>query len=303
MSVLIVGCGYLGRRVASILVGRGEPVFGTTRTAEKAGELAALGVRPIVADALDPATLGALPAVHRVVYCVGYDRNSGAAKRAVYVDGARNILRNLPAGADRLVYVGSTSVYGQTEGEWIDEDSPTEPRTEAGRICLDAEKAATDWGRAAGVGVVVLRCAGLYGPGRLVRRALIERGEPIPGDPEKFLNLIHVDDAARAVVAALDAPAPGPLYLIGDDRPSPRREYYRIAAQSLGAPPPRFFAPAPGSPEAARDLSSRRVRNHRMKAELGVRLTHPDAAAGVPAALGGAAGGNALPDQPSAGSM
>jgi len=294
MSVLIVGCGYLGRRVASILVDRGEQVFGTTRTAEKGGELAALGVRPIVADALDLATLGALPAVSRVVHCVGYDRKSAAAKRAVYVDGARHVLSRLPAGPDRLVYVSSTSVYGQTGGEWIDESSPAEPRTEAGRICLDAEKVATDWGREAGVGVVVLRCAGLYGPGRIVRRSLIERGEAIPGEPEKFLNLIHIDDAARAVVAALDAPAPGPLYLACDDRPVTRREYYQIAADCLNAPPPRFFTPEPGSPEAARDLASRRVSNRRMKDELGVRLMYPDAAAGVPAALG---------DQPSAGSM
>lgn len=297
MSVLIVGCGYLGRRVASILVGRGERVFGTTRTAEKGRELSSIGVEPIVADSLDPTTLGALPAVSRVVHCVGYDRRSGAEKRAVYVDGARNVLRRLPPGPERLVYVSSTSVYGQTDGEWVDETSPTEPRTEAGRICLDAENEATTWGREAGVGVVVLRCAGLYGPGRIVRRTLIERGEPIPGDPEKFLNLIHIDDAARAVVSALDAHSPGPLYLACDDRPVARREYYQIAAACLGAPAPKFFKPDPGSPEAARDLSSRRVSNRRMKAELGVRLARPDAAAGVPAAL--AAGD----DQPSAGSM
>jgi len=286
MSVLIVGCGYLGRRVASILVKRGERVFGTTRTAEKGAELAAIGVEPIVADSLDVSTLGALPAVSRVVHCVGYDRKSGAEKRAVYVDGARNVLRRLPAGLDRLVYVSSTSVYGQTGGEWIDEASPTEPRTEAGRICLDAENEAVAWGLDADVGVVVLRCAGLYGPGRIVRRTLIERGEPIPGDPEKFLNLIHIDDAARAVVAALDAPEPGPLYLVSDDRPATRREYYQIAADSLNAPTPRFFKPAPGSPEAARDLANRRVLNWRMKGELGVRLVYPDAATGVPAALG-----------------
>lgn len=287
MSVLIVGCGYLGRRVASILVGRGDRVFGTSRTSEKGGELAALGVDPVVVDSLNLATLGELPVVSKVVHCVGYDRKSGVDKRAVYVDGARNVLQRLPAGADRLIYVSSTSVYGQTDGDWIDEDAPTEPKTEAGRICLDAEAVATAWERESGVGVVILRCSGLYGPGRIVRRTLIERGEPIPGDPEKFLNLIHIDDAARAVVAALDAPAPGSLYLASDDRPVARREYYQIAADCLKAPAPRFFKPAPGSPEAARDLASRRVSNRRMKDELGVRLEYPDVSTGVPAALGG----------------
>jgi nucleoside-diphosphate-sugar epimerase len=285
MSTLIVGCGYLGRRVAAQLVGRGEEVFGTCRSAAAAVELATIGVKPVQADVLDVESLRALPAADRVVYCVGYDRSAGADKRAVYVDGLRNALDRLATAPDRLVYVSSTSVYGRDDGGWIDEESPTEPRTEAGRICLDAEHAATAWGRDANVEVVVLRCSGLYGPGRIVRRSMIENGEPIPGDPDKYLNLIHIDDAAQAVVAALDASAPSGLYLVSDDRPVVRRAYYTLVADCLNGAPPRFVPPAPGSPEAARDAASRRVANHKMKAELGVKLAYPDATSGVPAAL------------------
>nr|WP_303652688.1 NAD-dependent epimerase/dehydratase family protein [Paludisphaera mucosa] len=285
--MLVVGCGYLGRRVASEWVGRGEAVFGMTRSAEGAASLAALGVRPVRADVLDAASLAGLPAVDRVLYAVGYDRGAGPSKRSVYVDGLRNVLEHLPAGVARLVYVGSTSVYGDDDGGWVDEDSPAEPITESGRICLDAERVLTAWARESGVSTVILRCSGLYGPGRIIRRTLIERGEPIPGDPERTLSLIHVDDAARAATAALDAASPGRLYLASDDRPVPRREYYRVVAAHLNAPPPAFIPPAPGSPEAARDVVDRKISNRRLRAELGVVLQYPDVTVGVPAALDG----------------
>jgi len=287
VTTLIIGCGYLGRPVAKRLLERAEPVFGTCRSAAAAEVLAKLGVKPVLAEVLDVESLPSLPEADRVVYCVGYDRSAGADKRAVYVEGLRNALGRLATAPSRLVYVSSTSVYGGDDGGWVDEESPAEPRTEAGRICLDAERVATDWGRASGVSTVVLRCSGLYGPGRIVRRAMIENGEPIPGDPDKFLNLIHIDDAAQAVVSTLEAPSPSSLYLVSDDRPVRRREYYALAADVLNAPTPQFVPPTAGSPEAARDAASRRVANRRMKAELGVKLAYPDATIGLAAVLQG----------------
>ena len=104
--------------------------------------------------------------------------------------------------------------------------------------------------------VVVLRFAGLYGPGRVVRRKLVELGDPIPGDPDKLLNLIHIDDAASAAVAALSIPAPDPIYLVSDDRPVTRREYYSLIAKLLDAPPPRFV---PRKPAAWLTVETRRA--------------------------------------------
>lgn len=283
MRLLVVGCGYLGERVAREYVRRGDDVFAMTRSAARAPDLEAIGVRPVIGDVLGPEL--ELPAVDRVLYAVGFDRNAGPSKRSVYVDGLRNVLDRLPTGVARVVYIGSTSVYGNDDGGWVDESTPAEPITEAGRICLDAERVLTAWSDRSGVSTVVLRCSGLYGPGRIIRRDLIAKGEPIPGDPDRHLSLIHVDDAARAAAVALDAAAPGPLYLASDDRPVPRREYYRVVAAALDAPPPSFIPPAPGSPEAARDVVDRKVCNSRMKAELGVSLRYPDIETGVPAAL------------------
>ncbi len=140
MSTLIVGCGYVGERVGQVFVRRGESVFGTVRSGSRAAALARLGIKPVVADVLRSESLESLPAVDRVLYCVGFDRSSGADMRTLYVDGLRNLLRALPRPTTRLVYASSTSVYGQSRGEWVDEDSPTEPIQESGRICLEAEQ-------------------------------------------------------------------------------------------------------------------------------------------------------------------
>jgi nucleoside-diphosphate-sugar epimerase len=280
VATLIVGCGYLGRRVGRLLSGRVERVFGTTRSAARASELAAWGVEPVVADVLDPDSLRRLPEAERVLYCVGFDRSASVPLRAVAVDGLTNVLNALSATTARLTYVSSTGVYGQTDGSWIDEASPASPRSESGRASLEAEATALRWGVETGRAVSVVRFSGLYGPGRVIRRALLERGEPIPGDPDHFLNLIHIDDAAVAAVAVLGRGAPGRIYLASDDRPVTRRDYYTLAARRLGAPAPRF---EPSGTE--RGESNKRVANHRIKQELGLRLAYPDVTSGLAAAL------------------
>ena len=248
-------------------------------------EIAGLGIEPVIADVLTPDCWSRLPQVDRVFYCVGFDRAAGTTMRSVYVDGLRNVLKHLPSSVQRVVYASSTGVYAQTEGEWVDEDSPTYPLHDSGQVCLEAEGHIRAWCEPRSVSSVVLRFAGLYGPGRIVRRSILEQGEPIPGDPDKFLNMIHIDDAAQVSKAALEADDPGPIYVVGDDRPVKRREYYSVAAQALGAPEPRFASPRPGSPEAFRDATNKRVANHRMKRELGITLIFPDITTGLPAAL------------------
>jgi nucleoside-diphosphate-sugar epimerase len=288
VTTLIIGCGYLGQRVGSLLGRSGELVYGSVRSLERAAVIAGLGIKPVVADILEPGSLRDFPVTDRVFYCVGFDRSAAAAMRTVYVDGLLNVLDQLWPSVSRFVYASSTGVYGQTNGEWVDEASPTHPHHESGRLSLEAEELVRDWAESPGrsAAAVVLRFAGLYGPNRIVRRALLERGGNIPGDPEKFLNLIHVDDAARAAVAALMTDAPEPLYVICDDRPVTRREYYSVVARIVGAPEPRFEPPRAESPEAVRDATNKRIANHRMKNALGVTLEYPDITTGLAGAIG-----------------
>src|SRR6516162_5441181 len=121
MSTLIIGCGYLGARLAARLVGDGGRVYGTVRSPRRAEEIAQLGIEPVIADVLRPETLDRLPAADRVFYAVGFDHSAGAAMREVYVQGLQNVLDRLPSSVRRLVYARSTGVYGQAGGESVDE--------------------------------------------------------------------------------------------------------------------------------------------------------------------------------------
>jgi nucleoside-diphosphate-sugar epimerase len=287
VTTLIVGCGYLGQRLGSLLVERGERVLGTVRSESHAAEIASIGIEPLIADVLKPTSLKHLPAAEHVFYCVGYDRSAGAPLRLVYVDGLQNVLDHLPTSVTRLVYASSTGVFGQTEGEWVDEESAASPQHESGRACLEAERRALEWAAAQTppAVAVVLRFAGLYGPGRLVRRPLVEHGEPIPGDPSKFLNLIHIDDAAQAAAVALTTARPHRVYVVSDDRPVTREEYYSRMASILGAPTPRYAPAELASSESARDATNKRVCNRRMKLGLVPNLQYPDITTGLVAAL------------------
>lgn len=267
MSTLIFGCGYLGQRVAKLWQRQGRRVHALTRQATNLPE----GVEPMVGDVLDPASLRALPQVDTVLYAVGFDRASGAAMRAVYVDGLANVLAHLPTPR-RFIYVSSSSVYGQTDGGWVDETSATEPNEDAGRIVLDAEATL----RSRLPGAIVLRFAGIYGPGRLLRRQTVEKGEPIVGDADKWLNLIHVDDGANVVLAAEEHAEPGQTYNVCDDHPVRRRYFYAALARLLGAPAPTFALPPADQPTPPHEKGNRRINNRRMKTRLGVALCYPD---------------------------
>ncbi|MBI2806393.1 MAG: SDR family oxidoreductase [Planctomycetes bacterium] len=266
-TLLILGCGYLGRRVAARWRERGDRVFAATRNATHLPP----DVEPIVCDVLDVNSLRILPRVDTVVYAIGFDRSSGANMRAVYVNGLANVLSHLPAPG-RFIYVSSSSVYGQTEGEWVDETSPAAPVEESGRIVLDAEAVLRDRLPSA----LVLRFAGIYGPGRLLRRQAIEKGEPIVGDADKWLNLIQVDDGAEAILAAECQGVAGLTYNICDDHPVRRRWFYSALAHLLKAPAPRFLPPPADQPAPPHEKGNRRINNWRMKKELRVALRYPD---------------------------
>ena len=139
MDKLVIGCGYLGRRVAALWRARGHTVFATTRSPDRAEQMRRLGYRPIICNVLDPASLCDLPKVASVFYGVGFDRGTGHSMREIYLTGLANVLAVLPEPG-RFLSISSTSVYGQTEGEIVDESAATEPMEESGRIVLAAER-------------------------------------------------------------------------------------------------------------------------------------------------------------------
>jgi nucleoside-diphosphate-sugar epimerase len=274
---LIVGCGYLGRRVAARWLAAGRRVAALTR--RNADALRSLGVEPVAGDVLDPASLR-LPEAATVLYAVGMDRSQGRSMREVYVGGLGHVLDTLPGGG-RFVYVSSTGVYGQTDGTWVDEASETSPLEESGRVVLEAEHLL----RARRPDAVVLRFAGIYGPDRLLRKQALLNGEPLVGDADKWLNLVHVADGADAVLAAEAHGAPGGTYNVADDEPVSRRDFYTLLARLLNGPPARF---EPG-PTPARPEPNRRVSNRTARERLDWAPAFTNYRSGLPVAVAGSA--------------
>ena len=270
MKRLIFGCGYLGRRVADVWCRAGDTVHVVTRSQTHSKCFAKAGFFPIVADILLPDSLTDLPEVDTVLFAVGYDRKSQASIREVYVDGLRNVLEALPDHAFQILYISSTGVYAEKEGGWVDEDSPTDPGRDATQACLDAEQTLQTHPR--NFNFKILRCAGIYGPDRLPRRDAILAGDPLPLPPSGYLNLIHVDDASQAVEAAAVKGTEG-IYSIADGSPTLRGDYLNELARLLNAPPPKFASAMENT--VGRSATSKRVRNDRMRNELGVRLRYP----------------------------
>ena len=282
MRALIIGCGYLGLRVAQSWVEADHEVSALTRSTENAGTLRDADIQPIVGDVLDRDSLKELPAADTLLYAVGYDRSSSQSKNDVYVNGLKNVLDVMAGRVGRVIYVSSVSVYGQTDGSWVDEDSPCNPSTDSGQICLEAERALQT--RVADgkmpADTTILRLAGIYGPGRLIGRLdRLRSGEPVGGRPDAWLNLIHVVDAARCVVACGNGQATRPLYLIADDKPVLRGEFYAELARHVGAPEPSFD---PHSPTGQRSSGlGKRCLNSRMHGDLVDELICPDFSTGL----------------------
>jgi nucleoside-diphosphate-sugar epimerase len=285
MTRLIVGCGYLGQRVARRWLAASERVLAVTRSPERAESLRSQGLEPLVADVTRPETLGRLPEAQTVLYAVGHDPRSGLSRHEVYAQGLRNVLDALPGSTGRIVFTSSTGIYGDAHGDWVDEDSPCQPNRESGRAMLAGEEVLRS--HPLGSRGIVLRLAGLYGPGRITRLGDLLAGRPITASATGYVNLIHVDDAAEVVLAAA-ALAPVPrTYVVSDGQPVTRQEFYDYLATLLGRDRPSFVDPTPEARAASRSSGEKRLRNRRMLDELGVKLTYPSYREGLAAVMHG----------------
>jgi nucleoside-diphosphate-sugar epimerase len=281
MAKLIFGCGYLGMRVAALWRAAGDEVYAVTRSSERAATFAASGITPIVGDLTTDAELPIPQGVRTVLFAVGYDRGGGQPIHDVYVGGLRHVLSGLPESVEKVIYVSSTGVYGQVTGNEVDEDSPCKPTREGGRACLAAEELlrSTRFAEKA----IILRLAGIYGPGRIPRAADLVAGKPIEAPAAGWLNLIHVDDAARIVELAASRLQPPKLYVVSDGQAVVRGDYYRELARLLGAPEPRFIEPPANSPAAQRAASDKRINPGRLFADLQPTLLYPSYREGLAA--------------------
>lgn len=276
-SLLIVGFGFLGRRVASQARGLGYDVAATSRRDDRRAEIEAAGCRFVRFDLNSPTDR--LPSFDAWVWCPAFDRSAGVPVDGAVVGGLVRALESAESPPRHVVFTGTTSVYGQSSGEWVDERTPCDPRTESGKAHVEAENRLLAWATEQGRIATILRLSGLYGPERLIRRQAIAAGDPIACRPDTWLNLLHGDDAATACLQALNASRSG-IYCISDDRPVLRREYYETLARLMNAPEPRFTEPREGD-----DTGDKRVSNRKAREELGWSPLYSDISKGLAASI------------------
>lgn len=280
-TLLSLGHGYSARALARRLVPQGWRIHATTRSAEKAEALKAEGVIPHVFPGEDlSAALG--EATHLLVSAGPDEAGDPMLRELGDAIAAR-------AGAlDWAGYLSTTGVYGDHTGGWVDEATPLTPSTRRGRWRVAAE---AEWQAIPGLPLHIFRLAGIYGPGRgpfsKVRSGKARRIVK----PGQVFSRIHVEDIAQVLEASIRRPNPGAVYNLCDDDPAPPQDVIAHAAELLGLPlpPEEDFAEAEMTPMARSFYAeSKRVRNDRIKDELGVRLFYPTYREGLAALLDGA---------------
>ncbi|BEP44377.1 NAD-dependent epimerase/dehydratase family protein [Variovorax sp. V15] len=287
--LLIVGCGDVGQRVARDLRGRMQLVA-LTSSADRVGVLRTAGIRPLVGNLDDPATLRRLAGIAtRVLHLAPPARDGGPAwwrdQRTTMLARALR-LRSLPSA---FVYGSTSGVYGDCGGARIDETRAVRPDTPRSHRRVDAERAVRWLGRSAGVRASILRIPGIYAPDREngTPRARLQRGTPVlRQEDDVYTSHIHADDLARACIAALYRGKPQRVVHAADDTELRMGDYIDLAADIYGMPRP----PRVARGEAERQLplqllsfmgESRRLDNSRLKRELRVRLSHPTVHTGL----------------------
>ena len=275
-TLLSFGHGYSARAVTPLLLAQGWTVIGTTRSDEKAEALHAEGVEPVIFGApLDDA----LARASHVLISAGPDVTGDPVLNA-YLPMLETHL-----GSKAWVgYLSTTGVYGDHDGGWVDEDTPLTPTTRRGRLRVEAEAAWQDLAARTGAPLHIFRLAGIYGPGRGPFEKVRNGSARRIVKPGQVFSRIHVDDIAQVLMASIARPDPGAIYNLCDDDPAPPQDVIGHAAELLGLPlPPEVdFETAEMSPMARSFYAeSKRVRNDRIKADLGVTLRFPDYRSGL----------------------
>lgn len=293
-NILIIGCGDIGRRVAHYIhrqaaqSGSQVSVYGLVRSEGARDQLEAKNIKPVIADLDKPETLTVLPTKDAVIFhfapppgnSPGDHNRKDPRMRALLTACDDN---GLPK---KIILLSTTAVYGDCNGEWIDETAVVNPQTDRGFRRLDAEQSLRKWAEERNVPFVILRVSGIYGEGRLpVER--IKKGLPIlREDQSPFSNRIHQDDLALACVAASQRAPGGAIYNACDGSPSTMSHYFKSIAKALALSVP----PEIDREQAQKELSagmlsylneSRRIGNKKLIEELQITLQYPNLEAGL----------------------
>ena len=259
-SVLIAGCGDIGSRLATQLLGNDWQVYGLRRSIDRLPA----GVTGVAGDLFSEQCPVQWPSgqIDYLVYSAAATEHDEAGYQAAYVDGLKNTLSWLEQNGQRprrLLFVSSSGVFAQKGGEWVDETSPAEATSYSGRIMLDAEQVALN----SGIAASVVRLTGIYGPGREWMLGQVRKGYRVAVEPPLYGNRIHADDAAGLLAFLLEADRQGKAlddcYIGVDNAPVPLAEVVGWLRERMGV---TEWA----AEESIRRAGSKRCSNARAKA-------------------------------------
>lgn len=280
-TLLSIGHGYSAQALGKRLLAQGWRVIGTTRSTDRAGELRAQGVEPLIwpGDDLRPALASASHLLSSVAPTAAGDPVLAAL--AGEISEAASHL-------DWAGYLSTVGVYGDHAGGWVDERTLLTPATERGRLRVAAEAEWRAMVPASSLALHIFRLAGIYGPGRGPFAKLRAGTARCIVKPGQVFSRIHVDDIARVLLASMARPRAGAVYNVCDNEPAPPQAVIAYAAQILGVPVPQVqdYATSQMTPMARSFYAeSKRVCNDRIKDELGVELAFGTYRAGLKALL------------------
>lgn len=255
--VVIAGCGFLGEVAAGLFFENGWQVLGLCATRGTAVRLSSRPFPVSVADISKPLSAPeGWSQSDLLIHCASSGGGDAEDYRAVYHDGLENLIAAF--APKRVIFTGSTSVYDQQSGEVVDENSLTEPLRETAKILLEAEAVALRFGG------VVARLGGIYGPGRsMFLRKFAGGSAVLEAGGERFINLIHRDDAAHALLRLADPAIPSGIYNVCDNHPPTQREIYGWISEFFQKPMP---PEGPIDPHRKRGLNNKRVSNQKLLA-------------------------------------
>ena len=274
MNLFVFGLGYSALHFVRRYRDRFDRVAGTVTAAEKASALDEEGIaaRVFAPDRADPHIPDDLADADCLLISIPTDA-AGDPVLARFGDAVANAPRLRWIG-----YLSTVGVYGDHGGAWIDETTPPRPSSARARRRVAAEAAWLALGARTGKAVQVFRLAGIYGPGRNALKNLADGTAKRIVKPGQVFNRIHVDDIAAALMASIERPCRGSIYNVADDEPASQQDMVAYAAALAGVPPPPEipFEDANLSPMAVSFWgANRRVRNRRIREELGVSLRYP----------------------------
>ncbi len=279
---IIIGCGYIGRLLGARLAADGAAVLGVVRSADSAALLPPLGIHDLVLDLLE-APLDAIDTAGADIFHLAPPPGAGCEDPLTARLLAHFAARGQPR---RLVYVGTTGIYGDCGGAWVDEQRTPKPTADRALRRWDAEERLRAWHATSGAELVILRVAGIYACDRLPLER-IQSGQPVVSvDEAPWSNRIHAHDLVEICLAAMARGPDGGVYNVCDGHPSTMTDYFLRVAQAAGLqPPPQIpLAQAPGKVSAGM-LSylreSRRLSNRKLLEDLAVELRYPTLDAGL----------------------